>query len=86
MKPELAPDLYGPLVERIAEAVVRRLKQEEAPRLLSPAEAAKYLGRSTRWIRTAVERGELEAVRVKGKARPRFDRAALDRWIEERER
>ena len=79
------PDPWESLAEKVAEAVVRRLKLEEAPRLLTPEEAAAYLNRSKSWLRRAVLRGELPCVR-QGKSRPRFDRAALDRWLDERPR
>lgn len=83
MMPQRLPDPWEPIVERIAERVVQRLKQEDGPRLMTPEEAARYLGRSKRWLREAVARGEVECVKD-GRSRPRFDRAALDRWIEER--
>lgn len=82
LRPTVPDCFYDPLIERIAEAVVRRLKQEEAPRLMTPEEAARYLHRSKRWVREKVASGELPCVKD-GKARPRFDKAALDRYIEE---
>lgn len=74
------------MVERIAVRVVQLLKEprDPTPRLLTPDEAAKHLGRSKRWLRAAAQRGELKPVQTDGASRPRYDRAALDRWIEER--
>ena len=52
-------------------------------RLLSPDQAATYLGLSSRWaIRRLIVNGELRAVRIAGKLR--LDREDLDRFIEDR--
>ena len=53
------------------------------PRLLSPDEAATYLGLGSRWaIYRLVGHGELPAIRLAGKLR--LDRHDLDRLIEMR--
>lgn len=53
------------------------------PRLLSPDEAATYLGLGSRWaIYRLVGHGELLAIRLAGKLR--LDRDDLDRLIESR--
>ena len=87
MMPQRLPDPWEPIVERIADRVVQRLQEEAerkpAPRLLTPEEAARHLGRSKRWLRTATARGEIKPVEIEG-ARPRYDRKVLDRWIDER--
>ena len=52
-------------------------------RLLSPDQAATYLGLGSRWaILRLIVNGELEAVRVAGKLR--LDREDLDRFIADR--
>ena len=53
------------------------------PRLLSPDEAATYLGLGSRWaIYRLVGHGELPVIRLAGKLR--LDRDDLDRLIERR--
>jgi excisionase family DNA binding protein len=53
------------------------------PRLLSPDQAAAYLGLSSRWaIYRLVKRGELAAVPIAGKLR--VDREDIERFIETR--
>ena len=53
------------------------------PRLLSPDEAARYLGLGSRWaIYRLVGHGELPAIRLAGKLR--LDRDDLDHLIETR--
>jgi hypothetical protein len=47
-------------------------------RLLNQRQAAEYVGRSTRDIRTAYENGELGA--IKGLKKPYFTTQELDRW------
>ena len=50
------------------------------PRLLSPEQAATYLGLRSRWaVRRLMVSGELRVVRLAGKLR--FDREDLDRLI-----
>ena len=50
------------------------------PRLLSPDQAAAYLGLGSRWaVRRLMVNGELQVVRLAGKLR--FDREDLDRLI-----
>jgi excisionase family DNA binding protein len=50
------------------------------PRLLSPDQAATYLGLGSRWaVRRLMVNGELQVVRLAGKLR--FDREDLDRLI-----
>jgi hypothetical protein len=63
------------LVEEIAAAVVERLGavepgQAAAPawRLLTVGDVADRLGRSTRWVRERVKRGQLTRVRLDGGA------------------
>jgi excisionase family DNA binding protein len=59
---------------------LHRAKDLAARRLLSPDEAARYLGLGSRWaIRRLVVSGDLPLVRVAGKWR--FDLADLDRLI-----
>ena len=50
------------------------------PKFLLPQEAAELVGLSPRAIYRAVQRGELEAVRLC--SRIRIPREAFDRWIE----
>jgi excisionase family DNA binding protein len=53
------------------------------PRLLSPEQAATYLGLGSRWaVRRLMVNGELQVVRLAGKLR--FDREDLDRLISAR--
>jgi excisionase family DNA binding protein len=51
-----------------------------APRLLSIAQAAIYLGRTEKAVRHLIARAELPVVRH-GR-RVHLDRAEIDRWIE----
>lgn len=85
MMPQPNPweSMLDEIAERVAERVAQRLKEKEGPRLLTPAEAARYLGRSARWLREASARGVIKPVEIEG-ARPRYDRKALDQWIDER--
>ena len=50
--------------------------------LLTPAEAANYLGVPVRWMRAAVERREFTVVKIGG--RNRFRKGDLDAYIESR--
>lgn len=50
-----------------------------APRLLSVADAARYLGRTEKSIRHLVQRRKLTSIR--GDGRVMFDRCDLDAWI-----
>jgi len=51
-------------------------------RLLSTADAARYLGLGSRWaMRRLIAAGEIPAIKVLGKLRT--DRRDLDAWIEE---
>jgi excisionase family DNA binding protein len=57
------------LVEAIAEAVVRRLRDlptsnEVQPRLLTVEQAAQYLGRSANGIRHLINEGKLRTVKL----------------------
>ena len=70
------------LVEMIASAVVAKLRDGNQPRLLTVAEAAKYISLSERSVRSMIASGTLPATR-EGRA-VRLDRQALDRWIEVR--
>ena len=67
----------------LAEEIVKIMSAQNAPRLMNAREAGAYLGRSERWVRTETAAGRLECVR-EGKSRPRYDRAALDRYVEQR--
>ena len=62
------------------------MKSREAgiqQRLLSPDQAATYLGLGSRWaIRRLIVKGELQAVRIAGKLR--LDHEDLDRFIADR--
>ena len=51
-----------------------------APRLLSVADAARYLGRTEKSIRHLVQRRKLTSIR--GDGRVMFDRTDLDAWIQ----
>jgi excisionase family DNA binding protein len=52
------------------------------PRLLSTADAARYLGLGSRWaMRRLIAAGEIPVIKVLGKLRT--DRRDLDVWIEE---
>jgi excisionase family DNA binding protein len=50
------------------------------PRLLSVADAARYLGRTEKSIRHLVQRRKLSSIR--GDGRVMFDRGDLDAWIQ----
>lgn len=50
------------------------------PRLLTVAEAARYLGRTEKSIRHLTQRRKLSSIR--GDGRVMFDRIDLDAWIE----
>lgn len=50
-----------------------------APRLLTVADAARYLGRTEKSIRHLVQRRKLTSIR--GDGRVMFDRVDLDAWI-----
>ena len=52
-----------------------------APRLLSVADAARYLGRTEKSIRHLVQRRKLASIR--GDGRVMFDRCDLDAWIKQ---
>jgi hypothetical protein len=66
---KLPDDALDELVERVAAAVIAGYAQAEAPwRLLNVEEAATCLGRSTRWVRERVRRGDLAHVRLDGGA------------------
>jgi excisionase family DNA binding protein len=66
----------------IASAVVDKLREGNQPRLLTVAEAARYISLSERSVRGMIASGTLPATR-EGRA-VRLDRQALDRWIEVR--
>lgn len=74
--------LLSSFSDAVAERVVKRLREQEAPRLMNARQAGEYLGRSERWIRQETAAGRLECVR-EGNSRPRYDRAALDRYVEQ---
>ncbi|HKD03945.1 MAG TPA: helix-turn-helix domain-containing protein [Terriglobales bacterium] len=82
-KADALADMLKAFSDLVADAVVEKLRQQDAPRLLNVREAARYLKRSERWLRQEVAVGRIACVR-EGKGRPRFDRAVLDRWIETR--
>jgi excisionase family DNA binding protein len=71
---------------RVAELVLERLPAsatEEPWHLLDVEEAARRLGRSTRWVRERVKAGELEWVRLDGGAFA-FTLAQLQAFASER--
>jgi excisionase family DNA binding protein len=73
-----------PLVEAIAQRTAELLRRDlglESKRLMSVAEAAKYLDRSLHSIRHLIAKGELPKVQ-RGDNRVFLDRQDLDRWIE----
>ena len=53
----------------------------KAARLLTPSQAARYLGISTRTLRRLFYRGHFGAIRSRHFVR--YDKLELDRWIEE---
>jgi hypothetical protein len=59
------------------------MRSLDAPRLMNARQAGEYLGRSERWVRQETAAGRLECVR-EGKSRPRYDRATLDQYVEQR--
>jgi excisionase family DNA binding protein len=69
------------LVREIARRVAEQVGGSGTPRLLTLTEAAQYLHRSRRWVQLEMHSGRLQYIKV-GKSRPRFDRQALDQWIE----
>jgi excisionase family DNA binding protein len=73
-----------PLVEAIAQRTAELLRRDlglESKRLMSVAEAAKYLDRSPHAIRHLIAKGELPKVQ-RGDNRVFLDRQDLDQWIE----
>jgi len=76
-------DVLGGLVGMIADAVVAKLRRQDEPRLMTVAEAARYISRSERSVRQMIADGTLPCTR-EGRA-VRLDRQALDRWIELRQ-
>ena len=70
------------LVRVLAERLAERLREIDAPRLLTVREVAKYLNRSMRWVQLEIASGRLPAVR-EGNSRPRIERGALDQWIDQ---
>lgn len=68
---------------RLARDIVNTMHALDAPRLMNARQAGEYLGRSERWIRQETAAGRLECVR-EGNSRPRYDRATLDRYVEQR--
>jgi predicted DNA-binding transcriptional regulator AlpA len=74
----LSYDVLEPVVARVAELIADRVVErladlevvpaEDAWRLLKLVDAAERLGRSERWIRERVRRGELPYVRLDGGA------------------
>jgi hypothetical protein len=75
-------NLLDRLTDSVACRVVEKLRAFDAPRLMNAREAGQYLRRSERWIRQETAAGRLECVR-EGNSRPRYDRAALDRYVEQ---
>ena len=66
--------------ERLTTRRERQTVLSVQPRLLSPDQAATYLGLGSRWaVRRLMVNGELQVVRLAGKLR--FDREDLDRLI-----
>jgi excisionase family DNA binding protein len=74
-------------VDRLAKALAERLlpqlhDNKPYPRLMNAKQAAAYLGRPSKAsIYQLVHRGEIPFVRH-GSRHLRFDRLALDRWVE----
>ena len=69
-----------PSEESIANAIHNQVQPAViAPRLLSVADAARYLGRTEKSIRHLVQRRKLASIR--GDGRVMFDRVDLDAWI-----
>lgn len=66
--------------EFIANAIHNQVQSTAiAPRLLTVADAARYLGRTEKSIRHLVQRRKLASIR--GDGRVMFDRIDLDAWI-----
>lgn len=81
---ETKPSPVDPLVEAIAQrtaAILRRDLGLESVRLMSVAQAAKYLDRTPYAVRHLIAKGELARVQ-RGDNRVFLDRQDLDRWIE----
>ena len=57
------------------------MQEATFPRLFTLPEASRRLGVSHRAIRHAVDRGELEAIRLTASGWPRVTEAAVQRWI-----
>ena len=68
------------LVDAVADRIIARMNVTTDKRLFTVAEAATYIGRSQKAVRTMVERGVLPAVR--DGRRLHFDRSDLDQWIQ----
>ena len=76
LSPAFVDELVALIAERLAPAIAAELaarlpqtdEQREPWRLLDLEEAAARLGRSTRWIRERVKRGELPFVKLDGGA------------------
>jgi excisionase family DNA binding protein len=73
---------FAPLVAMIAGAVAERLKAGTPERLMTVAEAAKYLGRTPWAVRSLIASEALPVVR-EGRS-VHLDRKELDRWIDVR--
>jgi excisionase family DNA binding protein len=75
VKPSESIENEQPTTQRERQAVL-----SVQPRLLSPDQAAAYLGLGSRWaVRRLMVNGEVQVVRLAGKLR--FDREDLDRLI-----
>jgi excisionase family DNA binding protein len=68
------------LADAIAERVLARLHQPDAPRVMSVAAAAAYVGRSQKAIRHLIAKGALPAIREG--SRVHLDRCDLDTWVD----
>lgn len=84
---QLVAAIAAELAPRVAEELARRESTpaavEEPWRLLTLEEAASRLGRSTRWVRDRVKRGELPHVKLDRGAFA-FELADLQAFAEER--
>ena len=75
---------FAPMVEAIADAVLRRLRPaldlHVKPRLFTIDQAGVYLGRTPKAVRCLIDKAEFPSVRNDG--RIMLDVRALDLWID----
>ena len=83
---ELLEELFARLAQRGAEAALVLRDEVEpggfGPRWLDTDGAAAYLSMTPEGVRSMQKRGQMPFVRVPETGRIRFDRLALDAWME----